>query len=160
MCSSDLRRCQQVFVRDQRTADTLQKLGVPASYVGNPMMDGLESNPHTLATLTASFSDCRPCLTLALVPGSRAPEAFDNWQRILAGLVSVQQVFADRQLRLLAAIAPALNLAVFKESLLEAGWQPQPGSYPGFRQGQHQLLLTQDAFAESLHLAEIGRAHV
>lgn len=49
---------------------------------------------------------------------------------------------------------PALNLAVFKESLLEAGWQPQPGSYPGFRQGQHQLLLTQDAFAESLHLAD------
>lgn len=147
-------RCQRVFVRDQRTADTLQTLGVPASYVGNPMMDGLGVNPQTLATLTASFADCFPSLTLALVPGSRAPEAFDNWQRILASLASVQQAFADRQLRLLAAISPALNLAVFKESLREAGWQPQPGPYPGFCQGRHQLLLTQDAFAESLHLAD------
>jgi len=152
------RRCRYAFVRDQLTADYLKRCGVVADYVGNPMMDGLEVNATTLRRLTASLPPAEPVITLVLIPGSRAPEAFENWQRILIALESVAQTFADRQLHLLGAIAPGLNLAVLSDILQERQWQPQPGAYPSFSRGRAQLLLTQDAFAECLHLADAALA--
>ncbi|HIK43914.1 MAG TPA: hypothetical protein IGR64_03395 [Leptolyngbyaceae cyanobacterium M65_K2018_010] len=151
-------RCQGVFVRDQITADYLQKQQVPAQYAGNPMMDGLESSAAKLATLTAAFPSAEAVVTLVLLPGSRAPEAFENWQRILLALDSVGANFPDRHLRLLAAIAPALNLAVLKEALVEGGWQPEPGTYPTYSRQNLRLILTSDAFAECLHLADAAIA--
>lgn len=151
-------RCQSVFVRDRLTADTLQTLGVPALYPGNPMMDGLETRADKLAKLTAVFSSAPARITLALLPGSRAPEAFENWQRIVSAIASVMETFGDRQIRLLAALAPALNLAAFKDVLLDAGWQPVAGEYPTFQRGNGVLVLTTDAFVESLHLADAALA--
>jgi uncharacterized protein (TIGR03492 family) len=152
------RRCHYAFVRDQLTADYLHRCGVVADYVGNPMMDGLEVNATTLRRLTASFPPAEPVITLVLIPGSRAPEAFENWQRILVALESVAQTFADRQLRLLGAISPGLNLAVLGDSLKDYQWQPLAGTYPSFSRGTAQLVLTQDAFAECLHLADAALA--
>jgi uncharacterized protein (TIGR03492 family) len=152
------RRCRHAFVRDQLTADYLQRCGVAADYVGNPMMDGLEVDAPTLSRLTTSFLPDQRVLSLVLIPGSRAPEAFDNWQRILVALESVAQTFPDRQLRLLGAIAPGLNLAVLSDILQEHQWQPLAGAYPSFSRGKAQLILTQDAFAECLHLADAAIA--
>ncbi len=151
-------RCQGVFVRDQLTADRLQRHGVPARYPGNPMMDELGTRADRLAQLTAMFPSAPAHLTLALLPGSRAPEAFDNWQRMVGAIASVLETFGDRQIRLLAALAPALNLAAFKDVLLEAGWQPIPGDYPSFQRQNGLLVLTTNAFAESLHLADAALA--
>ncbi|WP_017301468.1 lipid-A-disaccharide synthase-related protein [Nodosilinea nodulosa] len=151
-------RCRGVFVRDQITAATLQNLGVPACYPGNPMMDELETRADKLTRLTATFPDAPARLTLALLPGSRAPEAFDNWQRMVGAIASVMETFGDRQIRLLAALAPSLNLAAFKDVLLDAGWQPVPGEYPTFRRGRGWLVLTTNAFAECLHLADAALA--
>lgn len=151
-------RCRHAFVRDQLTADYLQRCGVAADYVGNPMMDGLEVDAPTLSRLTTSFLPAEPVLSLVLIPGSRAPEAFENWQRILVALESVAQTFPDRQLRLLGAIAPGLNLAVLSDILQEHQWQPLAGAYPSFSRGKAQLILTQDAFAECLHLADAAIA--
>ncbi|MBE9112350.1 hypothetical protein IQ273_23405 [Nodosilinea sp. LEGE 07298] len=151
-------RCQRVFLRDQLTANTLQKLGVPALYPGNPMMDELETRADTLAKLTATFPPAPARLSLALLPGSRAPEAFDNWQRMVSAIASVMETFGDRQVRLLAALAPALNLAAFKDVLLDAGWQPVLGEYPMFQRGNGVLVLTTNAFAECLHLADAAIA--
>lgn len=151
-------RCRGVFVRDQLTADYLQRCGVVASYPGNPMMDGLSASTARLASLTAAFPPADAVLTLALLPGSRAPEVFENWQRLLVALDSIAQVFPDRQLRLLGAIAPSLNLAVLKDALIEAQWQPEPGQYPTFSRHHARLVLTSDAFAECLHLADVALA--
>ncbi|MEO1068447.1 MAG: lipid-A-disaccharide synthase-related protein [Cyanobacteria bacterium J06638_6] len=151
-------RCQGVFLRDQLTADTLQRLGVPALYPGNPMMDELETRADKLARLTATFPPASTRLTLVLMPGSRAPEAFDNWQRMVVATAAVMKTFGDRQIRLLAALAPSLNLAVFKDVLLDAGWQPVAGEYPTFQRGNGVLVLTTNAFAECLHLADAAIA--
>jgi uncharacterized protein (TIGR03492 family) len=151
-------RCQEVFVRDQLTADILQKRGVPAQYPGNPMMDDLETSTDTLAQITATFAPAPALLTLALLPGSRAPEVFDNWQRMVTAIASVMETFGDRQIRLLAALTPALNLAAFKDVLLETGWQPVAGAYPTFQRANGVLVLTTDAFAECLHLADAALA--
>ncbi|MGB5973405.1 MAG: lipid-A-disaccharide synthase-related protein [Nodosilinea sp.] len=151
-------RCQGVFLRDQLTTDTLQGLGVPARYPGNPMMDALETSAERLARLTATFAPASAQLTLALLPGSRAPETFDNWQRMVGAIASVMETFCDRQVRLLAALAPALNLAAFKDVLLDAGWQSIPGKYPTLQHQNGVLVLTADAFAECIHLADAAIA--
>ncbi|WOD39559.1 lipid-A-disaccharide synthase-related protein [Nodosilinea sp. E11] len=156
-------RCQGVFARDQLTTDFLQRKGVPALYPGNPMMDDLETRADKLARLTATFAPAPAVLTLALLPGSRAPEAFDNWQRMIGAIASVMETFGNRQIRLLAALSPSLNLAAFKDGLLDAGWQPVVGELPTFqRQGSQGnsgvLVLTTNAFAECLHLADAALA--
>ncbi|MEB3290166.1 MAG: lipid-A-disaccharide synthase-related protein [Leptolyngbya sp.] len=148
------RRCRGVFVRDQITADHLQRCQVKASYPGNPMMDGLDADTDKLARLTAAFPSAEVVLTLALMPGSRAPEAFENWQRLLVALDSIAQIFSDRQVRILGAIAPSLNLAVLKEALIDAQWQPETGSMVTFCRHNCRLVITTDAFAECLHLAD------
>jgi len=156
------RRCRGAFVRDQLTADYLQRCGVKASYPGNPMMDGLDAATDKLARLTAAFPPAEAVLTLALIPGSRAPEAFENWQRIVIAIDSVAQAFPNRQIRALGAIAPSLNVAVLKDALIEAQWQPEPSTIPGSRltfcRHNCRLLITTDAFAECLHLADAALA--
>lgn len=152
------RRCQAVFMRDQLTASTLQRWQVPAVYAGNPMMDGLTPAANRLALLTDAFPAGPEPLTLALLPGSRAPEAFENWQRMVTAIESLRAAFPDRPLRLLAALAPALSLAAFKDILIEASWVAQPGHYPTFSRGQGMLVLTQNAFAECLHWADAAIA--
>ncbi|HZG38026.1 MAG TPA: lipid-A-disaccharide synthase-related protein [Nodosilinea sp.] len=150
--------CRGVFVRDQLTADILQKRGVSARYPGNPMMDDLATRADTLTKLTATFAPAAARLTLALLPGSRAPEAFDNWQRMVGAIAAVMETFGDRQIRLLAALTPSLNLAAFKDVLLDAGWQPVAGEYPTFQRGNGVLVLTTNAFSECLHLADAALA--
>ncbi|QQE63708.1 hypothetical protein GFS31_03770 [Leptolyngbya sp. BL0902] len=152
------RRCRGVFVRDQLTADALQRCGIKASYPGNPMMDGLGAATDKLARLTAAFPPAKAVLTLALIPGSRAPEAFDNWQRLVIALDSVAQAFHTRQIRALGAIAPSLNVAVLKDALIDAQWQPEPGTLLTFSRHNCRLVITTDAFAECLHLADAALA--
>jgi uncharacterized protein (TIGR03492 family) len=151
-------RCRAVFVRDQLTADTLKRWQIPAVYAGNPMMDDLAAASEKLARLTAAFFPAEAVLTVALLPGSRAPEALDNWQLILRSLPGVMATFADRQVRWLAAIAPALNPVAFQDTLIEQGWNPVSSAYPTFQRENGVLMITQDTFAECLHLADTAIA--
>ena len=151
-------RCQAVFVRDKLTAEHLRQWQIPARYEGNPMMDGLNAATAKLARLSAIAPATQPLLTVALLPGSRAPEAFDNWQLMLKAVDSVRQAFADRQIRCLAAIAPSLNLSAFKDELVLEEWTPLAGQYPTLSCNNVLLVLTQDAFAECLHLADCAIA--
>jgi uncharacterized protein (TIGR03492 family) len=151
-------RCQMAFVRDQLTAKQLQHWQVPARYDGNPMMDGLVASTDKLALLSAGAAQAQPMLTVALLPGSRAPEAFENWQLLLKAVSSVRYTFANRQVRCLAAIAPSLNLYAFKEELISAEWAPVAHRYPAFSRENVLLVLTQNAFAECLHLADCAIA--
>jgi uncharacterized protein (TIGR03492 family) len=151
-------RCQVAFVRDPLTAEHLQRISIAALYGGNPMMDGLEASTDVLAKLTAIFPGATALLTVALMPGSRAPEAFDNWQLILQAVEAVRGAFPQRQIRLLAAIAPTLNLAAFKDPLMDTGWTPVVSLYPTFSRDNALLVLAQDAFPECLHLADCAIA--
>ncbi|MBE9078872.1 hypothetical protein IQ241_16495 [Romeria aff. gracilis LEGE 07310] len=149
--------CQAVFVRDALTADWLQQRSIPAIYVGNPMMDGL--GPTAAEPLIPEwdnpFAD-RPIgtepLTLLLLPGSRAPEAYQNWEQILATVPGLVQAFHRRPLTLLAAIAPSLALTKFQNPL--SGWQPLATEpYAIFRDRNVTLALIPDAYATCLEQA-------
>ncbi len=173
-------RCKAVFPRDSLTTQTLQKWSIPAFDLGNPMMDGLEPvEPVKLAaTQTESF-------TIVLLPGSRSPEDYANWEQILIAVKELIATFPARQLLFLGAIAPGLNLEPLSQSLENVGFQQAPLSHsqaqPGnkrdwgklsnlplpilncgnltFNYKNASLILTQHAaYNDCLHVAEIAIA--
>ncbi len=82
-------RCRGSFLRDELTATALQKRGLKAFYLGNPMMDGLESRGEL------PLDPDRPALLL--LPGSRPPEAYRNWalmMQVVQGIPTDIQVYA------------------------------------------------------------------
>jgi hypothetical protein len=96
-------------------------------------------------------------ITIALIPGSRQPEAYDNWANILAAVPSLTQSFPQRPLILLGAIAPSLSLSKLQASLSD--WQAVSAEpYPTFTFKGITLLLITDAYNDCLHEAEIAIA--
>ena len=174
-------RCRAVFVRDAFTAKTLQPLGVAAHYEGNPMMDGLESagklvellQPLRSPIATSESSDKARAtalyvsqqrrstipLTVALITGSRPPEAYENWANILAAIPSLLETFRYRTLIFLSAIAPSLSLERLQAALANAGWTEEGDrSYPTYKKQNATLLLVGDAYSDCLQEAQIAIA--
>lgn len=118
-------RCRAVFPRDTLTTQILQQWPIPAFDVGNPMMDDLDAGdmgmPDDIADL-AKWAE----RSLLLLPGSRTPEAYENWALILKGVQSVVEQAGDRSLLFLAAIAPGLDTAPLIITLEQMGWHIKP----------------------------------
>ncbi len=151
-------RCKAVFPRDTLTSQVLQKWQIPVFDLGNPMMDGLA--PEGVQFYPSDqIPEAEQPLKLLLLPGSRAPEAYENWATILQALDSVMALFRRRKLLGLAAIAPTLDLAPLSQTLIEAGWQPQNSSPDlKFTQANTTLLLSQTAFTDCLDQADFAIA--
>ncbi|NER79528.1 MAG: hypothetical protein F6K42_08075, partial [Leptolyngbya sp. SIO1D8] len=147
-------RCRAVIVRDALTAQELRRLGLAHVFSGNPMMDDL------MPTGSAALGEPpENALTVLLLPGSRAPEAYANWQQILQTVESVLQQFQPRWVHCLGAIAPALDLAELRKSLEKAGWQTVLGhADTQFQKQNGRLVLTQIAYADCLHVADAAIA--
>ncbi|MBD2358650.1 hypothetical protein H6G41_29265 [Tolypothrix sp. FACHB-123] len=169
-------RCQAVFPRDSLTAEILQKFQVPAFDFGNPMMDGLEPSFPTGRFYTADMQQqeiARP-LIVTLLPGSRAPEAYNNWEMIMVAVSALIASFRERdsvfyangKVVFLGAIAPSLDYHNFTQTLSQQGWRPQsePPVQLGdsncltFKQKNAYLVLTQNAYNDCLHLADFAIA--
>lgn len=157
-------RCKAVFCRDQLTAETLQKFGIPALHLGNPMMDGLAG--AELASLDSTPAVPHP-LTVVLLPGSRSPEAYENWHLIMQAVMALVQALPDRSLVFLGAIAPGLFLERLNNELVERGWQQRVAekfagdeekSHSEFTDANAVLILTQHAFANCLHRGDLAIA--
>jgi hypothetical protein len=98
-------------------------------------------------------------LTIALLPGSRPPEAYENWETILLALNGLIAEMG-RPLSFLAAIAPGLNLDLLHQELINYRWQQiAPQTYAvGLGEQRAELVLTQTHFAECLHRADLAIA--
>lgn len=153
------KRCLAVYPRDRLTTDILCKFKIPAFDLGNPMMDGLEE-PEL-----EEYDDHRP-LTLVLLPGSRQPEAVNNWRKMLRAIPGLVEQYP--KIIFIAAIAPSLDLTEFIAPLTAQNWQATdtlPSSLTftdpdaqTFTQGQAQLVFTQHSYADSLHCADMAIA--
>lgn len=156
------RNCKAVFPRDRLTTTILKRWSIPAHDLGNPMMDGLEPSGLHFQTEVGS---ARP-LTLVLLPGSRSPEAYANWQRILEAVAGIVETFSGHSLLFLGAIAPGLAFEPLKTVLEQQNWHwhsaeawEEPWSSPQlFTCGQATLILTQNAFNDCLHQADFAIA--
>ncbi|MBW4656371.1 MAG: lipid-A-disaccharide synthase-related protein [Kaiparowitsia implicata GSE-PSE-MK54-09C] len=143
-------RCRAVYPRDRLTADTLRRWDLPVFDLGNPMMDGLEP------TGDLELPPHGNPLTLLLLPGSRPPEVYTNWQIILEGVESLL-ARSPAPLMFLGAIAPSLDPDPLHHALTERGWQRRAnGRY--FQRSQSTLLLDQAHFGDCLHRADVALA--
>ena len=148
-------RCRAVIVRDDLTAQELRQLGVGHVGTGNPMMDGLQPTGRA-EKLQPPTPDA---LTVLLLPGSRAPEAYANWDIVLQCMAGVLQYFQPQPVRFLGAIAPSLDLSVLCQSLETAGWLLDAQyAAPFFAKDNGSLILTQTAYTDCLHLADTAIA--
>jgi uncharacterized protein (TIGR03492 family) len=170
------RRCQAVFLRDSLTTKILKKWPIPAFDLGNPMMDGLEPTFSTQRFYSADVQQqeiSRP-LIVTLLPGSRPPEAYMNWEIIMVAVSALMASFRERDfvfhtsgtLVLLGAIAPGLDSNILCQTLNIQGWRPHSESPIAFhdpdvlifKQKNAYLMLTQQGYNDCLHLADLAIA--
>ena len=165
--------CKAVFPRDAITATSLKRRGIPAFDLGNPMMDGLEweggkdeglrikdKNQALAFSTPQSEGKLKPlALTIALIPGSRLPEAYANWETILQA-VNGMIAQMPRPLTFLAAIAPQLEAETLHKALMAYRWQQvTEDTYTvGLGDRKATLVLAQRRFAEWLHRADVAIA--
>ena len=153
-------RCRGVFPRDALTASVLERLGVRAFDLGNPAMEGLEPPPELPPLRIGEIQSLKP-LVATLLPGSRSPEAYENWEIILRATVALaNDPPSNEPLVFLAAIAPSLSLEHFVTRAIAAGWQETQDDrdgeawlHPGerrLRRSRHFLLFATNAFRECL----------
>ena len=119
-------RSKAVFPRDKLTTELLQQWQIPAFDLGNPMMDGVAtdvSKPLFYQSQPAKRELARP-LVVTLLPGSRPPEAYANWGKIIVAVNSLIPVFKQRKIVCLAAIVPTLDLDILQGNLSRSGWVP------------------------------------
>jgi uncharacterized protein (TIGR03492 family) len=142
------RRCRAMFARDRMTAEILQQHQIPAFDLGNPMTDGVAadfSQPRFYGSESVERERARP-LTVTLLPGSRQPEAYANWEQIIIAANSLIPVCKQRPLVFLAAIDPRLNELDTLQRILQAkGWTQQ--QIPA----NNSLAFTPDASAIYYH---------
>jgi uncharacterized protein (TIGR03492 family) len=155
------RRCQAVFPRDLLTANTLERWGIPAISMGNPMMDGLD--PIGIEFASTGDDIAEPPLTFVLLPGSRPPETYRNWQLMLQAVSALVSTFGKQRLQFLGAIAPSLDLTPFQQDLRSSGWWATPQAeeapmFQTFQQSGATLILTQHCFNDCLHQADLAIA--
>ena len=107
-------------------------------------------------------------LTILFLPGSRPPEAYENWKLLVKAMDSCRQQFPHQPLVFLAAIVPSLDLEILRQPLQSWGWQPctlptisglTPEQHSlSFRYSQTNLILTQRGFRECLFGADFAVA--
>ena len=140
-------RCQSVFPRDRLTAKMLQQWQIPVFDLGNPMMDGLKPVQPLQISSKAE-------LMVVLLPGSRVPEAYANWQQILGAVFSLIETYKSRSMLFLGAISSQVNIDALAQTLVQAGFCTLDNKT--FNYKNTSIVLTQTAYNECLDKAEIA----
>lgn len=164
------RRCQAVFPRDGLTTEILQNCSIPAFNVGNPMMDGLQPT----CTSTVDQEQTARILVITLLPGSRPPEAYANWELIMTAVSALMASFSQADgilhsysgLVFLGAIAPGLDQSILSSTIESQGWQTHGESPISigdphallFKQGKGYFVLTQKAYNDCLYWGNLAIA--
>ena len=157
------KQCKGVFTRDKLTTDILKKYSISAFDLGNPMMDGLEkcfnNNDNKIN---------KDELNIVLLPGSRVPEIYQNWQLIFKGVDAILERFYERKVIFYSAIAPSINLDQLKELLIKENWILNNKNEENLRKIDKQgliftkkngvIFITQNAYSTCLQKGQIAIA--
>jgi uncharacterized protein (TIGR03492 family) len=147
-------RCRQIFTRDHYTAQMLNDQGyTKAICVGLPAMDALE--------ITNKDLQSQPNLPfIALLPGSRLPEAGTNLQLLLDLAIATTLLF-PKGIQFYAAVTPNLcnpdlNGCIPIQQLAEQrGWEYHSGGYLIYPEHQVKVRYIYDAFADILDQSDL-----
>ena len=140
-------RCQRVFTRDQFTAEDLQQRGMKkAIFAGYPIMDVLQSNHYDL--------ELEPNLPMiALLPGSRLPEAIHNLQLQLqvCGAIALK-----RPLQFRAALVPSITEEDLQALAQKMGWHYSDSGKLVNPAQNLSVICYWDAFADILQQCDLA----
>ena len=148
-------QCLAVFTRDALTAADLNQQGLKkAQFVGNPVMDNLSPTGKDL--------QLKPGVrTIALLPGSRLPEATDN---LVLLLELVKEIAANSTVpvQFRAALVPSLMLEL-EDIAARSGWQVRSTKliFSGIKQQGSETAATvevicySDAFSDILQQSSL-----
>ena len=148
-----LLRCQRlkrIWSRDALTAaDLSRQLGREVAFMGNPFMDGLErAQAHEQQEASTGQ-------TLALLPGSRLPEAQHNLGLMLEVLAQLpEDLQQSSRLRLRAALISGLTAGEIAALAGPGGWQLDPTERV-LQRGPLQLELGWGQFEAILRSADL-----
>jgi uncharacterized protein (TIGR03492 family) len=152
LCSQ---KCVAVFTRDALTAADLNRQGLKkAEFVNNPVMDYLNS--------TAKDLQLKPGVrTIALLPGSRLPEATDN---LVLLLELVKEIAANSTVpvQFRAALVPSL-MPQLDDIAARSGWEVRSTQliFSGIKQqgsataATVEVICYSDAFADILQQSNL-----
>lgn len=112
------RFCRKIITRDTITAKSLARYGLPAEYLGNVMMDCLDSRGDDLKGPENQW-------TIGILPGSRL-EAYENMEDIAEAVLALQNLIAadkTRQpARFLTALAGTIEMNEIAARMKPKGW--------------------------------------
>ena len=123
-----------------------------AIFVGFPAMDALE--------ITGKDLQLSPVPLIALLPGSRLPEAGTNLQLLLALAIATTLLFPNG-IQFCAAVTPnlclpdATGMIPLQQVAEQQGWEYHPTGYLTHPQHQIALRCIYDAFADILHQCDL-----
>jgi uncharacterized protein (TIGR03492 family) len=139
-----------VLTRDAFTARDLQSQALAkARFLGYPIMDALgETAAH------ASAGEHLDAIPIALLPGSRQPEAQANLALLLQVCERLAQIAPERPWLFEAAVVPGTVGAQLEQELLQSGWTITAGAQAVVK-GSLRVSLRSDAFAAILQRARL-----
>jgi uncharacterized protein (TIGR03492 family) len=138
-------RCLKVFTRDQYTADDLQKQGLTkAIFAGYPIMDVLKPRGKNLELL-ANIP------TIALLPGSRLPEALRNFELQLQ-VCEQLYLLTENPFQFRAALVPIIKDSDLQLIAKNNQWQYLENRklVKNINSKKVEILCYSDAFADIL----------
>ena len=140
-------RCQRVFTRDEFTAEDLQQRGLKkAIFAGYPIMDVLQSSHYDL--------ELEPNLPMiALLPGSRLPEAIHNLQLQLQACGAIA---LERPMQFRAALVPSINEEDLKALATKMGWHYHGSGKLVNPVQNFRVICYWDAFADILQQCDLA----
>ena len=153
-CGALLRssRIIQIWSRDALTAHQLSaQLGKPVVFAGNPFLDGVMEVGQPTAQPPAQPTPQGQ--SLALLPGSRMPEALHN----LGLMLQVVSRLPGQNLRIQAALVSSLTAEAIEAMAAPLGWQLDP-SRSLLCRGPWQVELGWGQFAAILNRADLALA--
>jgi uncharacterized protein (TIGR03492 family) len=147
-------RCRQIFTRDPYTAQMLNTQGyAKAICVGLPAMDALEMTNKDLQ----SHPDWP---FIALLPGSRLPEAGTNLQLLLDLAIATTLLF-PKGIQFYAAVTPNLcnpdlnGFIPIQQFAEQRGWEYHADGYLIYPEHQVKVRYIYDAFADILDRSDL-----
>ena len=137
-------RCLKVFARDALTAKDLNLQGIKkVEFVGMPVMDNLILTGKNLLLQPELF-------TIAILPGSRLPEAGRNLCLLLQLVRKIVKVMGVNVCQFRAATVPILMLEL-EAIAISKGWQYQKSKLTFLTQEDPiEVICYEDAFADIL----------
>ncbi|MDD5528735.1 MAG: lipid-A-disaccharide synthase-related protein [bacterium] len=139
------KQIKQIFTHDEYTANNLRKNNIPATFVGNPMVDELKREHK--------FKPEKNSITIGILPGSRT-EAYKNFIKILKIVELLEQKNLPK-LSFVTALPNTIKLNTLTALSQNNGWKLSTDDISVLTKKDTKVFLYYNAFVDIIEQADI-----